>query len=164
MNQVRESAVKEVVSEAHYAYPPEKVWELLNHFIAFPKFIPRLKDCDMLGRIDDKEQVYFLFDLPFPMPDLWNIISLARFEPIHRFEWKMLKGNMKENEGSFQVDGERGGSVVHLRVHANPGHLLPKWLVSWGAKNFIPKVLKSIGDRLGQPLPEGTPTPGPEKK
>jgi carbon monoxide dehydrogenase subunit G len=146
--EVKGSSLRTVTCEAHYSQPPEEVWKLLNDFHSHPEYIPRLKAFESLGVANGSEQVYLQINLPIPFPDIWNIVALVKDEKKHRFEWKMLQGNMEKNNGNLTIEPEGKGSLVKVEVEADMGRLLPKWVVVWGAKNFLPKVLKALGQRL----------------
>jgi hypothetical protein len=151
--EVSGSSIKEITSDAHYSQKTDEVWKMINRYIDFPKFIPRMKECELLAKEKDREQVYFKFSLPLFLPDLWNIIYLWRNEEGKTLRWQMHKGNMEFNEGDLRVFNEGKGSKISLHLKIDLGHGYPDFLVKWGTKNFVPKVLKSIGDQLsGKPM------------
>ncbi|MFH1018765.1 MAG: SRPBCC family protein [Pseudomonadota bacterium] len=156
---VPDSRLEVVTSEAHYPYPPEKVWAVLTDFALFPQFLPRVKECQSLGVARGTEQIYFTFSLPFPLPNLWNIVALARDSANHRFEWDLVAGNMNANRGKFSVEAEPAGSVARMDVQVDVGLFLPKWVIKIGTKIFLPKVLRAFGDRVAElqrAQPKGT--------
>lgn len=154
------SSVKLVTSEAHFPLSTQKLWDVLRHYEEFSKYIPRVTQCDSIGKVGTKEQVYISVNLPWPFPDLWNVILLSRDDERHRFEWEMMDGNMNGNKGSLEVLDEGEGSAVKMEVQADPGLFLPAWIISWGARNYVPKVLRAIGTRAQEPvMPPGASPP-----
>lgn len=140
-----------ILSEAHFERSPEAIWSLLNRFEEFPSYLPRVTACESLGTLGEKEQVYVSINLPWPLPNLWNILAIQRQPAVHRFDWEMVRGNMNVLEGTLAIEAEGKGSLVKLRVRTDPGKFIPKWLVSWGAKHYVPKLLLAVNERLKQP-------------
>jgi uncharacterized protein YndB with AHSA1/START domain len=146
---VEGSPLQVVTSEAHYPYPPEKVWEVLTDFASFPKYLPRVTECQSLGLAHGTEQIYFAFSLPFPLANLWNIVAMAKDPKALKFEWDLLQGNINTNRGKLWVEPEEGGSVVRMNIQVDVGSFLPQWVIRIGAKMYLPKVLRAFGDRFG---------------
>jgi uncharacterized membrane protein len=142
------SNTKLVTCEAHFPAPPKAVWKLLNGFSDYPSFLPRVLAAESLGTSDNRERVYALLDIPWPLPDLWMILVMTRDVPSRLMSWQMADGNIKKNSGTLRVEKEDAGSVVRLEVNVDVGMGLPKWLVAWGTRHFLPKVAVAIGNRL----------------
>lgn len=155
------SRVKMVTCEAHFPSDVEATWKLLNAFSDFPSFVPRVLASESLGTSDEKERLYILMDIPWPLPDIWNILVVKRDIPFHRLSWEMVDGNMKKNVGDLSVEPDGAGSVVKFSATVDVGMGLPRWLVAWGARHFFPKVLIAIGRRLEEQKIVVTPTPTP---
>jgi uncharacterized membrane protein len=153
------TSVRSVTAEAHYTQKPEDVWTLLNAIDDFPTYIPRLRSLESLGTSSGKERVYFLVNTPWPIANIWNIVTLTRDAASKRFSWEMSQGNIRKNTGSFVVEGEGEGSVVRLNLSADLGLLVPNWMLDWGIKKFFPKIFVAVGQRLEKgPGPKVTPT------
>ena len=155
------SPVDFVTLDAHVPFSPDLIWRLINRVEEFPQYIPRISACQSYGLINGKEQVYVRVRLPWPFADLWNVVALERDPALRRFQWEKIEGNMKSNRGSLEIRPEGTGSWLDFEVSADMGSFLPRWLVRWGTKNFLPKVVYAVGRRLEQeartPAPELTP-------
>jgi len=162
---VEGTSVKVIVAEAHYPEPAEKIWQLIENWSTFPHFIPRCEAVDVLKKTKFEDQIYLRMDLPIPMPDLWNVLEIHKKPKTGLLEWKMISGNMDKNTGSMRLRSEGKGTLMQMEVHADPGLFLPGWLITWGAKKYLPKVLRAIGDRLHQiEIPKPAPSPALEKE
>jgi uncharacterized membrane protein len=145
---VNDSRVKQVTCEAHFTSSPEATWKLLNAFPEYPTFLPRVLQAESLGTSDDRERVYVLLDIPWPLPNIWNILTVTRDLPSRQLNWTLFDGNIKKNSGMVRVDPEGSGSLLVMEVTVDVGMGLPKWVVAWGAKHFLPKVVAAVGNRL----------------
>ncbi|MFH1262713.1 MAG: SRPBCC family protein [Pseudomonadota bacterium] len=154
------SRVRLVTCEAHFPADVENTWRLINAISDYPKFVPRVLASESLGTSDQKERVYILLNIPWPLPNIWNILSLTRDVDAHRVSWEMLDGNIKKNVGTLEVVAEEEKSAIRMRVTVDIGMGLPRWLVAWGAKKFLPKIMTAVGDRLAA-IQAATPTPSP---
>ena len=146
---IKGSSIKKVTCEAHYSVSPETVWNLLNKMNEFPSYIPRVSAVESMGVSEQKEKLFIMMDAPWPLSDIWNILSLHKDPVGKRINWDLVDGNMKKNSGTFTVDAEGTGSVVRMDVSVElSGVKLPQWLIAWGAKKFLPKILVAIGKKL----------------
>jgi hypothetical protein len=153
------SRLKMVNSEAHFGSSVEATWKVVNALTDFPSFLPRVTTVESLGTSDDKERFYVLIDIPWPLPDLWNIVSVTRDNDFHQLAWEMIDGNIKKNVGNAKVESDGMGSAIKLNVTVDVGMGLPKWLVAWATKHYLPKVLVALGNRLSESKKPATPLP-----
>ncbi len=141
--------VPTIKAEAHYPQSPARMWEILNHLETFSTFMPRFSEVQTLGELEGREQYYVRLNLPVPLPDLWNVVSVSRDVKAGTFAWEMMAGNMTSNRGSLTLVPEGEGMLMRLEMNADPGLLLPTWIITWGARKYLPKVLTALGARLG---------------
>ncbi len=144
----KNSNAKVVTCEAQFPHKPEVVWRLLNRFSEFSSYIPRVSAVESLGVSNEKEKLFVMIDVPWPFSDIWNVLSITKEPIVNRLAWSMLEGNMKKNEGNLMVESKDQGSLVRMKVSVELD--LPNWLVVWGTKRFLPKVMTAIGKQLAQ--------------
>ncbi len=143
-----EKGVQKIIAEAHFPQSHSEVWILLSHWENFPQFVPRCQTVDIIESNPQQDQIYIRMDLPPALPDLWNTLQVKKDPQKTELVWKMIGGNMEKNEGRVSVRPEGTGSVLKMEVQADPGFFLPDWLITWGTKKFLPKILQAFGDEL----------------
>lgn len=144
------SSAKVITCKAYFPADVESTWKVLNDFSHFPLFIPRVLATDPLGTTKEKERVYVLMDTPWPLQGVWNILGVTRDLPSHQMNWTMEDGNIAKHSGMLRLEKEGSGTKLDMKLTVDLGLGLPGWVIAWGAKYFLPKVMVSIGNRLGQ--------------
>lgn len=127
--------------------PATCVWQQLSTPEQFPQFIPRLSKARHLDSQEGKEKFFVIINPPFPFKEIINVLSV-KFEPGKKeIHWEMLDGNIEKNDGHVSLAAAGKNTKITMDVLLDFGGAWPKTLVAWGIKYYLPKVLRSIGQR-----------------
>ena len=105
--------------------------------------------------IGEKKVVYFysLLDFPWPVSNRWYIIKINRDETrvkehIYVDSWNLEIGNLKTNQGFWQVEpfGE-GDTKATYQLLIDPGGHIPKFFIDMGTRTTMPDVIRAVREQ-----------------
>lgn len=133
---------------------PEAVWAVMTDCRQTLLFVPGLRLCRQVGgspdgRWEDIEQEvrYSWF-----MPTV-RYVFRAEYDPPHRINFHRIRGDLKEEEGSWILTPTADGSatVVEYGMYLDPGFWVPRWLVNRSLRNDLPAALAGLRERVERP-------------
>jgi hypothetical protein len=92
---------------------------------------------------------YNVVDLPFPFPDRWSLLNMWRDTAARAIYWDEVVGNLKTNDGSWQLEPwDAGSTLVTYRTLTSPGLHVPEFLLEVGLTKTLPAVIKNLRKRV----------------
>lgn len=113
------------------------------------KFQDAIKDQRLLAQEKTRARVHYLIGLPWPLGDREFTIETWVVPENNAVEWKMLAGNIRENQGSYAmapIDARNTLVTYQARVDINTW--VPPFLISWVQGGMIPKVIVKAREEL----------------
>lgn len=131
--------------------PVEQVWNVLLDCRHAPDFIPGLKNCRVLHSEGDTETIEHHVKFSWLIPEVTYTFR-ANYRVYERIDFKRIGGDLKEIEGSWvlQSMGEENQTIVVYSVYLDPGFFIPQWLVNFTLRGDLPRLMKSIRDRVSE--------------
>jgi ribosome-associated toxin RatA of RatAB toxin-antitoxin module len=156
---VRMVAVKgndtpKMVAKAVINEPPAKVWKVVSECAKYKDRMPRIAASQLLKQEGNKHTCRVTIAMPFPFSNL-----TAETEAVHEESaegmsrrWKLLRGDYKFNQGSWEVKPIDGGkkSLVTYTVHAEPNTALPQWIREAAQKKAVPELFQRVKEEAGK--------------
>ena len=136
-------------ARALIAAPPEKVFAAVTDYEHYKDFMPFTTVSDVRRREGDT--VWFYTELSFPLKTVRYEIKLRLDRPRWRVDWALVEGDMKSNEGSWQLEPVAGGAETYAiyTVYVAVGFAIPGFIVSKLTEGSLPQLLKSVRRRAG---------------
>jgi hypothetical protein len=142
---------------------PDQIIELILNNAEFKSVLPNCKTSKTINRINSEEQyLYIENDLPFPFQnrDMIYLVKVDRTSDsqLHVIELKGKPGylppkkgivRMKSAYGQCRMFKQKDGILkVEYQLHAEPGGIIPSWLVNLKAIDSPFLTLKNIRNEL----------------
>ncbi|HVK65010.1 MAG TPA: SRPBCC family protein [Polyangium sp.] len=152
--EVKGSDTPKVVAKAVIDQPPEKVWQVVSECASYKKRMPRIEASKLVKQDGNKHTCEVTIAMPFPLSNLTAVT-----EAVHEVNdkgmsrrWKLLRGDYKFNEGSWEVKPHDGGkkSLLVYTVHAEPNTALPGWIREAAQKKAIPELFERVGNEAAK--------------
>jgi uncharacterized protein YndB with AHSA1/START domain len=130
---------------------PEAVWAVMTDCRQTLRFVPGLRLCRPVGgspdgRWEDIEQEvrYSWF-----MPTV-RYVFRAEYDPPHRINFHRIRGDLKQEEGSWVLTPTPDGSatLVEYGMYLDPGFWIPQWLVNRTLRTDLPAALAGLRERV----------------
>jgi uncharacterized protein YndB with AHSA1/START domain len=152
---VRGSDYQEVVARGVIDAPPTRVWKLLTHCARFRRTLPRILASKELSRKTDGDVVRVVCqitaDMPWPYSDLTEVTEarLTVKDGVWRRSWRLLRGDYKENQGSWELRRFRGGerrTLLTYRAIVVPTSWVPGWIRRAAQRRTLPQMYRRFRD------------------
>jgi coenzyme Q-binding protein COQ10 len=131
--------------------PPEKFWSLITDFKVYPEFLSEIRKVTTSDAGGGKTDVSYTIELTLPVLNVTKTINYTlRFtpEPPKRLSWSLVKGDMKENRGSWVLQGEGDGKTkATYTLEIGVGLLIPKVVTTVLAEQQLPSMLDRFKKR-----------------
>jgi ribosome-associated toxin RatA of RatAB toxin-antitoxin module len=147
--QVRTTAVKgsdmpRITAKAVLSVPPEKVWKLISDCSKYKGRMARVVAARLVKKEGNKHTCEVTVEMPFPFSNLTATTEATHEETAEGMSrrWKLVKGDYKRNEGSWEIKSADGGkkSEVTYTLHVEPNITLPNSIIEAAQKKSIPDL------------------------
>lgn len=129
--------------------PAEAIWRVVTDCREAASLIPGLKSCRRLdgapdGRWEDIEQeVRYSWLLPTV-----RYVFRAQYDRPHRIDFHSVSGDLREQEGAWQLSEDGSGTLVQYEMYLDPGFWVPQVLVKRTLRTDLPAALGALKGRL----------------
>ncbi len=152
--EVKGNDTPKVVAKAVINQPPEKVWRVVSECASYKQRMPRIAASRLVKQEGNKHTCEVTIAMPFPLSNL-TAVTEATHEQNEKGmarRWKLVRGDYKFNEGSWEVKPVDGGkkSLVVYTVHAEPNTSLPGWIREAAQKKAIPELFERVGEEAAK--------------
>lgn len=136
------------------AAPVERVWQTMLDCEGAPKFVPGLRECEVLEHQQDADIIKHRVKFSWFIPEVQYVFR-ARYKKPQRIDFEKISGDLREMEGSWLLISRDGGAgtLVVYSVFLDPGFFIPQWLVSLILQMDLPAVLFSLRQQVLHPSP-----------
>jgi ribosome-associated toxin RatA of RatAB toxin-antitoxin module len=143
---------RDAVARALIAAPAEKIWAAITDYDRYKEFMP----LTTVSRVKKREgdTVWFYTELSFPLKTIRYEIKLKLDKPRWRVNWTLVEGDLKSNEGGWQLepygpDGQETYVVYTAFIQA--GFAVPGFIMNKITQGTLPQIIgvvrKETGDR-----------------
>jgi ribosome-associated toxin RatA of RatAB toxin-antitoxin module len=135
-------------ARALIAAPPERVWDAITDYDHYKDFMPLTTVSEVRRR--EGETVFFYTELGTPLKTIRYEIKLELDKPRWRVAWTLVEGNLKSNEGSWQLEPYGAGETYAVYTcFVAPGFWLPGYLLNQVTQGTLPQVINAVRRRVG---------------
>ena len=151
--QLSGSDYREVVAKGVINAPLLRVWDLVTHCDDFERTLPRIKSSRELSRRQSPQGERVVcettVDMPFPYSDMTEVTEALHTvkKSYRRRTWRLLRGDYKENRGSWEVKpfrGDPGRTLLTYRAVAVPKAWLPGWIRRAAQRRALPDMYSRL--------------------
>lgn len=140
--EVKGSDTPKITAKAVLSQPPEKVWAVISDCSKYKDRMPRVVKSRLVKKEGDTHTCEITIEMPFPFSNLTAQTQAVHTETPEGMtrRWKLIKGDYKRNEGSFEIKPAEGGkkSLVIYTLHAEPNTHLPDSIIEMAQKKALP--------------------------
>jgi ribosome-associated toxin RatA of RatAB toxin-antitoxin module len=128
--------------------PPERVFEAITDYEHYREFMPLTTVSEVRRREGDT--VWFYTELSFPLKTIRYEIKLKLDKARLRTEWTLVDGNIRSNEGSWQLEPYgQGDTYAVYTVFVSTGFAIPGFIEAKISQGSLPQILGAVRRRLG---------------
>ena len=130
------------------AAPPEKIWAAITDYDRYKEFMPYTTESRIVKRTDD--EVWFATALGFSLKTVRYTIHLKLDKPRWRIEWSLVEGDLKHNDGGWQLEphGDEGDTFVTYWAHVTPLVAVPAFIVNTVTRGSLPSLVEALRKRV----------------
>lgn len=130
--------------------PPETIWKIMTDCAQAPTYVPGLRRCRLIDSASDgswqdiEHEVRYAWFLPTV-----RYVFRAEYDRPHRISFHRISGDLKEEEGTWQLTRTADGSatIVEYEVYVDPGFWVPQTLLNRSLRKDLPTALTGLRDR-----------------
>lgn len=134
--------------------PARAIWEVIISCEKAFQFVDGLEVCEVHEDSGDRALVHQVVKRGWPIPTQDFTFESLR-DPYRKMEFRLVEGNLKAMEGSWQFDEVAGGTLVDYQVRVQPGIAAPKFIVRRNIEKGTPDLLACIRGLADGSLSEG---------
>lgn len=113
------------------------------------KYQDAITDQQVLVREPSRARVHYLVGLPWPLGEREFTIEVWEDSGHSAVEWKMLSGNIRENQGSYAMTPlDARNTLVTYQARVDINTWVPPVLIGWVQGGMIPKVILKAREEL----------------
>jgi ribosome-associated toxin RatA of RatAB toxin-antitoxin module len=124
------------------------VWAIVSDCSRYKERLPRIASAKLLKKEGNTHTCEVKVSMPFPVSDLTAITEATHEESEKGMarRWKLVRGDYKVNEGSWEVKPLENGtqSLVIYSVHAEPNTAVPAWIREQAQKKALPELIERL--------------------
>jgi ribosome-associated toxin RatA of RatAB toxin-antitoxin module len=143
------SDAPKIVVRAVMELPAKKIWQIVSDCAHYKDRLPRVAASELLKKAGNVHTCKVTIAMPFPLSNL-----TATTEAVHEESelgmtrrWKLVSGDYKVNEGSWEVkplNKEGTSSLVTYTVHAEPNTAIPAFIRESAQKKALPDMIERV--------------------
>lgn len=136
---------KQVVATGVINVPIHKVWKALTDYGAYSRYMPRVSSSQLQTRNGNNAVCTMKLDLPFPLQGTWYTNRYLESPQNHTIRWEMIKGSIKDNQGSWQLKKQGNATFGTYTVRTHLGSLpIPNWMIDTASKQTVPSIFEAV--------------------
>lgn len=143
------SDAPKIVVRAVMDLPPKKIWQIVSDCAHYKDRMPRVAASEQLKVAGNVHTCKVTIAMPFPLSNLTAITEAVHDENDQGMSrrWKLVSGDYKVNEGSWEVkalDKAGTSSLVVYTVHAEPTTAVPAFIRESAQKKALPDMIERV--------------------
>ena len=139
----------EIKIAAEVDAPPTAIWDVLTRCEIAPEYVPNVKSCRRLERLDEGRADLFVQVIKpaFFLPTFEHVFRLD-YTPHTRIDVHRVSGPIELMEGSWWLLPQNDGRILLVyELALDPGMPIPRFLVRATLKRDLPKVMAAVRER-----------------
>jgi ribosome-associated toxin RatA of RatAB toxin-antitoxin module len=129
--------------------PPKKVWAVVSDCAHYKERMPHIAASELVKKDGKVHTCKVTIKMPFPLSNLTATTEATHEESERQMSrrWKLVSGDYKVNEGSWEVravDEAGTSSLVTYTVHAEPNSAVPDWIRESAQAKALPELMERV--------------------
>lgn len=138
-----------IVVRAVLELPPKKIWQIVSDCAHYKDHLPHVAASELVKKSGNVHTCKVTIAMPFPLSNLTATTEAVHDEtgPGMSRKWKLVSGDYKFNEGSWEVrpiDEAGTSSLVTYTVHAEPNTAVPDFIRERAQKKALPELIERV--------------------
>jgi ribosome-associated toxin RatA of RatAB toxin-antitoxin module len=136
-----------IVARAVIDVPAKKIWAIVSDCAHYKDHMPRIIASELLKKEGNVHTCKTTVEMPFPLSNLTGVTAAVHEETDVAMSrrWKLVSGDYKFNEGSWEVKRlDAGSSLVVYTIHAEPNTAIPQSIREAAQKKSIPDLFERV--------------------
>lgn len=136
--------VKKYIMEADFKGTREQVCGVICDYYHLNTYMPREVGTRVVKQQANQITLDVTLDIPWPFQDLKSILLIDYEKDKGKARWKLIGGNIKQNDGTIEV--EQHGEYSHVRqtTYIDIGRNYPDWFIVIYTRSLTYKVMRAI--------------------
>ncbi len=144
-----------IVVRAVMDLPAKKIWAIVSDCAHYKDHLPRVAASELLKKEGNVHTCKVTIAMPFPLANLTGVTAAVHDESEAGMSrrWKLLSGDYKVNEGSWEVKplGAAGTqTLVTYTIHAEPNTAVPAFIRESAQKKSLPEMFERVKVEAGK--------------
>jgi ribosome-associated toxin RatA of RatAB toxin-antitoxin module len=147
------SSTPKIVARAVIELPPQKIWQIVSDCAHYKDHLPRVAASELVKKEGNVHTCKVTIAMPFPLSNLTGITAAVHDESETGMsrKWKLVSGDYKFNEGSWEVKPlDKGQSLVTYTIHAEPNTAVPDFIRESAQKKTLPEMFERVKTEAGK--------------
>ncbi len=149
------SSTPKIVARAVMDLPPKKIWAIVSDCAHYKDHLPRVVSSELVKKEGNVHTCKVTISMPFPFSNLTGTTAAVHEESEAGMsrKWKLVSGDYKVNEGSWEVtpvDKTGAQSLVVYTIHAEPNTSVPEWIREAAQKKTLPELFERVKTEAGK--------------
>lgn len=141
------SSVPKIVARSVVDAPAKKLWAIVSDCARYKERMPRVAASELVKKDGNVHTCKVTISMPFPLSNLTGVTEAVHTESETQMtrKWKLVSGDYKVNDGSWEVKAIDGGqSLLVYSVHAEPNSNVPEWIREAAQKKTLPEMFDRV--------------------
>lgn len=126
------------------AAPPARTIDVLWDHEKFPQFMPNAKTSRVL---EGKGNDVVVEQVGGQGPINVTLVT-RRHRAGNHIDWKLVRGDVRQNDGSWDAAATPGGTLLTYKVHVVPKGPVPNRVTAFLQKQALPAMCKAVRQRV----------------
>ena len=138
-----------IVARAVVDMPAKKLWAVVSDCAHYKERLPRVAASELVKKEGNVHTCKVTIAMPFPLSNLTGVSEAVHEESEAGMtrRWKLVSGDYKVNDGSWEVrplDKSGTSSLVVYTVHAEPNTSVPDFIREAAQKKMLPEMIERV--------------------
>ncbi|MBN2789297.1 MAG: hypothetical protein JXR69_03835 [Candidatus Delongbacteria bacterium] len=132
---------------------PIKCHKIINNVLNYPSFMPDIEKTTFVKKTARGTEYDFVYDAPIFDIEYTLLLKDSLKNGIYHIEWSYIKGELNENNGSWEImtnPEDSTETLIKYKIYLDPGTILPDWLMNRLTAGSIPDMIYSIRKKVKQ--------------
>jgi len=149
------SGAPRIVVRAVMDLPAKKIWSIVSDCAHYKDHLPRVAASELLKKEGNVHTCKVTISMPFPLSNLTGTTAAVHEESESGMSrrWKLLSGDYKVNEGSWELkplDKAGNQTLVTYTVHVEPNIAVPDFIRDSAQKKSLPEMFERVKAEAGK--------------
>jgi ribosome-associated toxin RatA of RatAB toxin-antitoxin module len=149
------SSTPKIVARAVMDLPPKKIWQIVSDCAHYKDHMPRVAASELVKKEGNVHTCKVTIAMPFPLSNLTGVTAAVHEESEAGMSrrWKLVSGDYKVNEGSWEltpIDKTATSTLVVYTIHAEPNTSVPDFIREAAQKKTLPEMFERVKTEAGK--------------